>query len=298
MIPDHGAIAAHFECWLCGGHRLLLKRTGIAPSELRPESFAMTDSHYGLTLAIYACRACGLLFCPGAGNVTRYYEALEDRAYEATRVERSLQARRLLRVIKSYQSDGRLLDVGAGTGILVEEAIAAHYDAIGIEPSQWAAALAQARGLSVFHGIFPHAAPRSTYDVITLIDVVEHVSNPVPLLRDVAAQLSARGIAVVVTPDVASIAARVMGANWWHYRVAHIGYFGKTTLTAALELAELQPIAWHRPVWVFPLDYLLSRLAHYVPSIDRVIPERIAHSVTVPLNLRDSWMVIARKANS
>jgi SAM-dependent methyltransferase len=258
----------------------------------------MSDSHYGLTLDIYACRACGLLFCPDAGNVTRYYEALEDRAYEDTRVERSLQARGILRVIKSYQPAGTLLDVGAGSGILVEQATAAHYDASGIEPSEWAAALAQARGLAVFHGTFPRAAPRPTYDVITLIDVVEHVSTPVPLLRDVAAHLSARGIAVVVTPDVASIAARVMGANWWHYRVAHIGYFGKATLTAALELAQLQPIAWHRPVWFFPLDYLLSRLARYVPLIDRVIPARLAHSVTVRLNLRDSWMVIAKKANS
>jgi len=275
-----------------------LKRTGIAPSELRPEQFAMTDSHYGVTLNIYACGACGFLFCPGAGNVTKYYEALEDRLYEATRVQRSRQARRLLGVFKSYQPGGTLLDVGAGSGILVEQAKAAQYDAIGIEPSRWAAALAQARGLAVFPGIFPQAAPRSSYDVITLIDVVEHVSTPVPLLRDVAAHLSARGIAVVVTPDVASVAARVMGANWWHYRVAHIGYFDRTTLTTALEQAELQPIAWHRPRWFFPLDYLLSRLARYVPAIDRVIPVRIAHSVTVPLNLRDSWMVIAKKANS
>ena len=298
MISNHGAVSADFQCWLCGCHRILLKRTGIPPGELRPERFAMTDSHYGTTLNIYACSACGLLFCPSAGDVTRYYEALEDRAYEATRVERSLQARRLLSVIKSYQPGRTLLDVGAGSGILVEQARAAHYDAIGIEPSRWAAALAQARGLSVVQGIFPQAAPGSTYDVITLIDVVEHVSTPVPLLRDVAAHLRAHGIAVVVTPDVASIAARVMGAHWWHYRVAHIGYFGKTTLTAALELAELHPIAWHRPVWFFRLDYLLSRLARYLPSINRVIPARIAQSVTVPLNLRDSWMVIAKKANS
>jgi hypothetical protein len=42
----------------------------------------MTDSHYGTTLDIYACSASGLLFCPGAGDLTHYYEALVIAALE------------------------------------------------------------------------------------------------------------------------------------------------------------------------------------------------------------------------
>jgi SAM-dependent methyltransferase len=293
------SIPYRLQCWVCDHASASQIKAGLSPEALTPDHFAITDAHYGMTLSLYRCDSCGFLFCPDAGDVTRFYSALSDDEYERTRSWRCMQARHLLKKISSYKTSGVLspflLDVGAGSGILVEEAQKMGYQASGIEPSASLVAQAKKHGLPVLPGIFPDASPRASYDVITLIDVLEHVNMPVALLRSMAAYLEKDGIAIVVTPDVASLAARLLGEKWWHYRIAHIGYFNRKTLKKALEKAGLEPIAWHRPTWFFPLDYVLLRLGHYLPLIGRLAGIPVTHSIPLPLNLFDSWMVIARK---
>ena len=55
----------------------------------------------------------------------------------------------------------------------------------------------------------------------------------------------------VVTPDVGSVAARLMRHRWWHFRAAHIGYFNHRTLAAAAAKAGLRVVSTRRPVWYF-----------------------------------------------
>ena len=114
-------------------------------------------------------------------------------------------------------------------------------------------------------------------------------------MQDTASHLASDGIAVIVTPDGGSLAARILRKKWWHYRVAHISYFNRSTLELALARSGLEAVAWLRPSWFFPLDYLLLRLGHYVPFVARLASIRLAQSVTIPLNLYDSWLVIAKK---
>ena len=45
------------------------------------------------------------------------------------------------------------------------------------------------------------------------------------------------GIGMMVTPDINSFFARIMGKKWWHYRVAHIGYFNRKSLNILLDRA-------------------------------------------------------------
>ena len=70
-----------------------------------------------------------------------------------------------------------------------------------------------ARGsrLKIQAGILPNEAITGPYDVVTLVDVIEHVSDPVDLLVQARAVLASDGIGLVITPDVASVAARAHG---------------------------------------------------------------------------------------
>ena len=147
-------------------------------------------------------------------------------------------------------------------------------------------------------GTFPHPEVRGPFDIITLIDVVEHVPNPVELLRYISQALGDGGIAVIVTPDVGSIAARILGWRWWHYRAAHIGYFKKKNLLLALERAGMKPVLVKRPGWFFTADYLWVRTHRYLPRFLRVSPPDFLKRVVVPLNLRDSWLIACKPTTS
>jgi SAM-dependent methyltransferase len=285
------------NCWLCGEVKLTCVKTADVPSTVDAAAFRVTDANYGQCAAIYQCAACGFRQCSDFSDVLSFYQAMDDPGYEASRAPRALQAERLLQSVSRYRPGGHLLDIGAGSGILVEVATRLGYRAEGIEPSEWMVRSAAAHGLKIQAGILPHEEITGPYDVVTLVDVIEHVSDPVELLVQAGTVLASDGIGLVITPDVTSVAARVMGKHWWHYRMAHICYFERQTLLAALRHADLEPIAIFRPSWYFTADYLIQRLGAYLPIV-RKMQLPILERMVVPLNLFDSLGIVFRHASS
>lgn len=287
--------ALTIACWLCHSEQVRMKRKGHLAEPLHPEHFRITATDYGITGDIYECSHCGFLFCPTVGNVLSHYERMTDSGYEATRNERALQAKQLLKKISRHKPRGDLLDVGAGSGILVEQALHETYNALGIEPSLALSQTAQNLHLPVRTGILPQPDFRNRFDVVTLIDVIEHVDMPRALLAEAVACMKDDGICAIATPDVASLAARIMQKKWWHYRLAHIGYFDRATLAKLAESVGLEIIALYRPAWYFPADYLGERLLSYLPPWLRIRPPKWLGRLTIPLNLFDSLLVVCRK---
>jgi 2-polyprenyl-3-methyl-5-hydroxy-6-metoxy-1,4-benzoquinol methylase len=294
------------RCWVCASESTTRWKPRNFDGELSPEHFRITDSTYGATLALRLCRDCGFIFAddPELPSLLEHYERLEDRGYEQTQDTRALQMAWLLARIGKVRPNARtLLDIGAGTGLLVAQASRLGYDAIGIEPSHsLVEAALRDHGVKLLQGTFPHSQLGArTFDVITLIDVIEHVNAPVDLLRACASAQTANGIVVVVTPDVGSVAARLLGKRWWHFRIAHVGYFSARSLEAAARNAGLQPLQRFRAKWFFRAQYLAERLARYLPlgGINRManrpgLLQRIYQQV-VPVNLHDSTVIILAK---
>lgn len=281
------------SCWVCGSVGATLVKHNNS-RQLSADDFRITDAKYGVTEDIYQCRECGFLYCPEMPDLLHYYEKMEDAEYESTREQRAMQLRRLLAGASPSAAGKRLLDVGAGSGILIEEAIELGYEAIGVEPSIYLANAAKKRGLPVIVGSFPSDAITGKFDVITLIDIIEHVDNPREILSCVRQLLGQNGTCLIVTPDVSSLAARLLGWRWWHFRLAHVGYFNKRTLTLLLKQSGLQIDAIRRPGWFFPADYLFSRAMSYLPAFARISPPKFLKKVVVPLNLGDSLMLVCK----
>jgi len=281
-------------CRLCGTGKLALIRKGIPAAALSSANFAITDRTYGTTLDVYGCRTCSLkqCFAPEV-SVLDYYTGLTDKEYEATRKERLLQAERIVAVIKAHKAGGSLIDIGAGSGILVEAALAAGYDTSGYEPSRWLQQEAVNKGLPVIQGVFDGTAVSGKADVISIIDVIEHVEDPYMLLAQARSAMHEEGVLVLTTPDVNSLCARLLGHRWWHYRIAHITYFNKRTLSLLLDQAGFEIVRTLRPSWYFSADYLLDRIGQYLPAALRPRPAAWLKRLTVRLNLFDSLMVIA-----
>jgi 2-polyprenyl-3-methyl-5-hydroxy-6-metoxy-1,4-benzoquinol methylase len=294
------------SCPACGSAETSPWKRKNLLGALAPEDLRITDARYGTTLALEACKDCGFLFAedPALTQLGELYAALDDPAYDEGTEARTRQLSHLLDVCLREEPGARtLLDVGAATGLLVTEAARLGLDAIGIEPSRSLSDRARSRGANVISGTLPHPALEDrAFDIVTLVDVVEHVSDPVGLCRAARDRLAPGGLLVVVTPDVASIAARHLGHRWWHFRVAHVGYFSRTSFSRAASRAGLSIVGTRRARWFFPLGYLLERVTRYVP-----IPKRAARALgtsrllerlratILPLNLFDSTIYFLRK---
>jgi 2-polyprenyl-3-methyl-5-hydroxy-6-metoxy-1,4-benzoquinol methylase len=289
-----------YSCRVCGNTELVLARPSSLTAPIVSKDFAITDAGYGVTGALFSCSSCGLLQCHELKEVLAFYETLEDPEYESGRFERSLQANALisylLKSIKFKSGAGlELLDVGAGSGVLVEAAMNREFSAVGVEPSSWLASIGQQRGLVIYNGVLPHPMVNMGFDVITLVDVIEHVSQPLDLLREIRNHLKPGGIALVVTPDAASFFAKILGFKWWHYRIAHISYFNPKTLKLIAQRAGMECLNFSRPGWYFSYPYLRQRLCRYFPSWLLPSSEGLLQNIVIPLNLGDSILLICKR---
>lgn len=289
-----------FVCRLCKSNNVKLIKEANIKTTLESKDFKITDGRYGLMLSIFECKECGFMQCLDVPDTTDYYRALEDTEYESSRRERIYQVRRILKKImgniKGRQPHGlRLLDIGAGSGILLEAASEIGIDAEGVEPSDWLRRAAHIHGCKIPADVIPHPLICGPYDIITLIDVVEHVAAPFEMIQNAVSLLKSGGVIAIVTPDVKSIAARLMGWNWWHYRIAHVGYFSKSNLAFIFSNLGLKIISISRPSWSFNISYIRDRLLRYLPNWLVLSEKQWMHNTRIRLNFGDSLLVIAKQ---
>ena len=99
----------------------------------------------------------------------------------------------------------RLLDVGCGTGAILAR-LAGHYDVHGTDESPHAVEHCRKRGLTGLHvGPLETLPPAQPFDVVTLLDVIEHADDDVGLLRAAGARLRPHGHVLVTVPAYPSL---------------------------------------------------------------------------------------------
>ncbi|MFC1567061.1 class I SAM-dependent methyltransferase, partial [bacterium] len=245
-----------YVCRLCGSLLEMMVKKSNIDKNIDSTLFKITDKNYGITGDLFLCGNCGLLQCPNLENVIEFYKSMQDEQYESTRDARILQAEKILDTIFKYKKEGRILDIGAGSGIFVESALKRGYAIQGLEPSKWLFEQAHKRNLPVYNELFPSDKFTKKYDAIALLDVVEHVEDPVNLLKQCYLKMLGDGILIITTPDINSICAKIMGNKWWHFRAAHISYFDKETINLLVEKTGFKIIKIKRAKWYFPLFYL------------------------------------------
>jgi len=294
------------RCWVCRSDQTRPWKTSNVKEQLTAEDLQITDQRYGLTLSLVRCGECGFRFADTneVERLTSLYTQLIDPGYLSTQGSRVLQMRELVNLARKAHPEAKTaLDVGAASGLLVSEAKRQGLQATGIEPSQSLVEVAHnENGVELLCGVLPHPELESRrYDIVFLVDVIEHVADPVALLRLCADRLADNGVLLLVTPDVSSLAARTLRSRWWHYRLAHVGYFDRRSLQRAVRRVDLHVSRWLRSKWFFTVDYLASRLESYLPVAwfnrfaGRVQPLRWLYQRVVPVNLFDSYAVLLQR---
>lgn len=103
-----------------------------------------------------------------------------------------------------------LVDVGCGKGDYLEKIQALGWKVMGIEPHPSAAEMSREKGVPVFEGTLHEAElAEASVDYITLMHVIEHVLDPLSLIKECLRVLKKGGVLVIRTPNVNSLGHRI-----------------------------------------------------------------------------------------
>jgi SAM-dependent methyltransferase len=193
--------------------------------------------------------------------------------------------------------------VGCALGFFVRSARDRGWDARGVELSAYAAKRAAASGLPVTRADFltMDLAPGSLA-AITMLDMLEHVSEPRPYVRRARAVLRVGGVLAVETGDLGSAFARISGRHYHFFTPPnHLTYFTRATLGRLMREEGFAEVTFARVGKWVTLGRILYHL--YVrsprPALQRVVDlaERTgAVGLALPINMGDDLLALGRVA--
>lgn len=224
------------------------------PSCGAAERSPVLGDHGGI--AIVRCDGCSLVYAT-AGYAPRFLDDhYTDRARRAPPSARPSEPRpgseRKHHAIALYDRltggklrpappGARALDVGCGTGLLLDLLRAEGYDTVGIERSG-AAAEAIAAGHRVLAiDVEGDVALPERFALITLTHVLEHLRRPEDALRWVGAHLEENGVAIIEVPNWDDAARPLWGPRYRPLELGdHLSFFQRHTLAALATRAGLR----------------------------------------------------------
>jgi len=258
--------------------------------------------HHVAESEIFRCGRCGLEFWnPAPGfraeevyDAAYFSDASAGHGYDdyadLESVLRLNFARRLARIPRPPHA-GRLLDIGAAFGFAVAEAHCAGWDATGIEISVAAARRAgiAAPGRVLVANALHTPFAAAAFDVVTLWDVLEHLSDPHAAIAEVARLLRPGGRLALTTGDVGSLAARLSGARWHLYTLPeHLFFFSRRSLRELLGAHGLRVESVRAESSLYTAGYLVERLRKTLLGKPRTRTGAWpGAALRVPLNLFD-----------
>ena len=272
------------------GRRISLTPDALAPSRHEPAG-------HGDLLACLDCGAVQQPALPGRSELVELYRDMSDEDYLAEERGRRATAARLLDLIAPHAPSGRLLDVGCGHGLLLDEARRRGYETVGLELSRSAAAHARrSLGLDVREVPLEDFSSHEPFDVVVLADVLEHLDDPILGIDRCIELLAPDGVLCVVTPDPSSVTSRLAGARWWGYLPGHTCLLPRRTLRELLAARRLVVTADVPLVRSFTARRWIEGLAERVPGRAlRMLARRVPERLSLSLPLGDEYVLLAQR---
>ena len=209
--------------------------------------------------SIAECGACGFRFTdprPPQDRIGDYYESeeyishtnakrsLQDRLYQ---IARRWALKQKFGLLHQHQRNGKVLDVGCGTGEFLAYLMGRGYQVQGVEPSLKAREKAIAEhGIHVVAGI-DRIPAQEQFQIITLWHVLEHVPDPRATFKKLYALLADGGLLVIAVPDRESWDAQHFKEHWAAWDVPrHLSHFRRKDVHRQLHEHGFQLVATKR----------------------------------------------------
>ena len=215
----------------------------------RDEAVELRSSSYQNVPSWFACESCSSQFLLPQPDDVRLREIYSPAYYEAWDWERPavVQASKsatFLRALRlaSPQARERLLDVGCAQGEFAAAAVGLDLEVAGVDLNAEAIQRARERVPSAefYCGELDPTVVGPNWDIVTMFDFIEHVRDPVAVLKRAGTVLGPGGRLLVSTPRVNSLTHKLTGKHWPQYREEHLVLFSRSGLRRALDDAGFE----------------------------------------------------------
>lgn len=193
-----------------------------------------------------------------------------DYAADEPQFARTFRAK--LEALLHFGPVRELLEIGCGPGYFLDEARRAGVArVVGIDRNPWAVEEARRRGIEAHVGSIDVLLPEDAFDAIVMLDLIEHVADPVPFLAEVRARLRPGGRVFLMTPNIRSALARVAGRRWVSFKIPeHLYYYSPRSMRTLLARSGFEVLSLRGAGQYVTVEFLFSRLQRLLPRSVRV----------------------------
>ena len=290
------------DCPVCGtaNEDRVLHEARRVDARLGSFAFASRKPPELMHWRLLECAVCDTVYAspaPAPDAVAAAYATAEfDTPVEAGHAA-ATYARELDKLLDGRVARRGALDIGTGDGALLRELLRLGFgDVAGVEPSAAPirAADPSVRAL-IEEGVFAAEgrAPGSL-GLVTCMQTIEHVPDPLALCRDAATLLRPGGLLALVCHDRRAPVNRALGARSPIFDVEHLQLLSRRSVRALLQRAGLREVGVRTIRNRYPLGYW-ARLLPLPAVFERAVPERLGGSrlgalpVTLPVGNLIAW---------
>lgn len=189
------------------------------------------------------CSKCKFVFAhqiPSHRELENHYEGYGRNDYLSPITVKRYNE--LLDQFEPYRKTNRILDVGCGIGYFLEVAKKRGWEVYGTEYTGEAIKICAEKGIKMYKGdLKSNMFEKEAFDVITSIEVIEHLSHPAEHIQLLKSFLRNGGALYVTTPNFNSLLRRHLGQNWNVIAYPeHLSYFTRKSITSLLKKKEFR----------------------------------------------------------
>jgi len=224
---------------------------------------------------VLECSDCGLVYLSSLNHINQnHYESSGMHDNKEPNInnwlkETEFDDKRRYDFVKEKIANKNVLDFGCGIGGFIEMAKKSARNISGVELDRALQSSFQERGLNVFLNLKEaKEQSKKKYDVITAFHVVEHLQDPIEILKDLSELLTKNGEVVIEIPNsndaLLTLYENETFQNFTYWSL-HLFLFNKKTVTELIKQAGLK-LNWIKHVQRYPLSNHLYWLAKGRPG--------------------------------
>ena len=174
----------------------------------------------------FECKTCEILFIfPMPTNElniiypSNYYSFTSMNKSISFRIKDFIDTIFYRRILKKLSGKNlKALDIGGGTGTLLDSLLKAdkritHTQVVDIDSN--AKQIAESKGHHYYNGTIESFSSNDKFDVILMLNLVEHVANPKAVMQKAASLLNNEGVIIIKTPNYKSLDASIFKNSYW-----------------------------------------------------------------------------------